>query len=304
MTVSFIIPAYNAAKYLEDCLDSVYNLDMQGHGREVIVINDGSKDNTSQLLENYRSKHSDLVVITQENEGLSMARNAGINKVSGEYIYFVDADDRLKDCSLSNVLKYMLEGIDLIGIEMSETDSKGNSHPYRRYIPKYNKVYRKAEEFMRGRNLMPCAVAYLYRRELLNAENLRFKRGIYHEDEEFMPRAFAVADSFVATDTLLYQRILRRESITTTTDKNKQQEKLLHMTDIIRSLDAMHISSMQYKLDYLAVDTLRLLLRQKHSAEFKKKITALLRETGYFPLRWHWSLKHIMFNIMTRAILH
>lgn len=297
--VSFIIPAFNAASYIKDCLDSIYALDLQGHGREVIVVNDGSTDGTGLLLESY-SEGRDLVIINQSNEGLSAARNTGLEKASGDYVCFVDADDRLLASPLNDVLCYMKQGIDVIGVDIVERLQNGCSHPYRRYIPQYDRIYRRAEEFMRGRNLMPCVVAYLYRREFLNAEKLRFLPGIYHEDEEFTPRVFAVADDFVATNITLYERIVRDESITTTTDKAKQKQKLRDLLFVIRKLNDMGIESMQCKLDWLAVDILRLLLRQHHDKRFVGEIVAGLHVLGYFPLRWHWNVKHILFNIYTR----
>lgn len=298
--ISFIIPAFNAAPYIKDCLDSVYALDLQECGREVIVVNDGSTDDTGHLLEIY-GRDKELVIINQGNEGLSAARNSGLDKASGEYICFVDADDRLLPSSLDDILHYMRQGIDIIGVDLVERLLNGNKHPYRRYVPQYNKTYRRAEEFMRGRNLMPCAVAYLYRREFLNAEYLRFLPGIYHEDEEFTPRAFAAADSFVATNTTLYERILREESITTTTDKAIQKQKFHDLLFILRRLDGMRVESMQCKLDWLAVDILRLLLRQHHDNLFVNEIVTGLRVLGYFPLRWHWSLKYILLVFYTRV---
>lgn len=300
--VSFIIPAFNAALYIKDCLDSIYALELKGYGREVIVVNDGSTDNTASLLESY-NEYRDLVIISQSNKGLSVARNTGLEKACGDYICFVDVDDRLLRVSLDDVLHYVNQGIDIIGINLVERLQNGSSHPYRRYIPQYNRVYCRAEEFMRGRNLMPCVVAYLYRREFLNVEKLRFMPGIYHEDEEFTPRVFAAADSFVATNVTLYERILRSESITTTTDEARQKQRLRDLLFIVKRLDAMDIESMRQKLDWLAVDTLRLLLRQHHDKQFVNEIVTGLRVLGYFPLRWHWHWKHILFNFYTRVLL-
>lgn len=302
MTISFIIPAYNAGQYLNDCLDSIYCLDLKGNRREVLVVNDGSTDDTPTVLQHYQKKHPDLIVISQENKGLSMARNIAMDKASGDYLCFVDADDILVDDGIESLLHCMEKGIDIIGINIREVTTQGKEHPYRRYSYIYNKVYRKAEEFMRGRNLMPCAVAYLYRREFINTQQLRFLPAIYHEDEEFTPRVFAAGDSFMAADSNLYRRIVREDSITTTTDTLKQQTKLRDAVSILKRLDGMKIESMQYKLDYLAVDCLRTLMNQKHSAAFRKEIITRMKTIGYYPLHWHWNIKYICFNILTRFI--
>ena len=82
--LSFIIPAYNAEPYLKECLDSISRLNMRGRGYEVIVVNDGSTDGTAALLEAYGREHVEVTVISQENRGLSAARNAGMRGAKGK----------------------------------------------------------------------------------------------------------------------------------------------------------------------------------------------------------------------------
>ena len=306
--LSFIIPAYNAGSYLKECLDSIYRLDMRGRGFEVIVVNDGSTDGTAELLETYRKFHADLLVFTQENQGLSAARNAGMCQAKGKYICFVDADDHLFAARPPlDVLEK--QDIDIVGVNVLQMGNAGKCVPFRRYTPIYNKIYQPARTFMKGRNLMPCVVAYLFRREFLESKNLFFTKGLYHEDEDFTPRAFIQADSFLAYQVDWYERILRKESITTTVNAEKQQRKLRDLVQILCSLEELAQSDpelrecMQYKLDYLAVDMLRVMLRQHHSKKFVGEIVGAMRKLGYFPLRWHNEWKYILFNIYTRAIL-
>ena len=138
--LSFIIPAYNAGSYLKECLDSIYRLDMRGRGFEVIVVNDGSTDGTAELLETYRKFHADLLVFTQENQGLSAARNAGMCQAKGKYICFVDADDHLFAARPPlDVLEK--QDIDIVGVNVLQMDNAGKRVPFRRYTPIYNKIY-------------------------------------------------------------------------------------------------------------------------------------------------------------------
>ena len=83
---SIIIPVYNVEKYLKKCLDSVFNQTYKDY--EVIVVNDGTKDNSMDIVKDY-----DVKVINQKNQGLSAARNAGVKKATGEYLIFLDSDD-------------------------------------------------------------------------------------------------------------------------------------------------------------------------------------------------------------------
>ena len=89
--ISIIIPVYNVERYLAQCLDSVINQTYPN--LEIICVNDGTTDSSGQILEQYAQKDGRIVVIVQENQGLSGARNTGLKHVHGKYIMFVDSDD-------------------------------------------------------------------------------------------------------------------------------------------------------------------------------------------------------------------
>lgn len=91
--VSFVIPSYNFAAHITECVDSILNQTMSEI--EVIVVNDGSTDNTKDILETLSQKDVRVIPINKENEGVSKARNTGLLKASGKYVAFVDADDYL-----------------------------------------------------------------------------------------------------------------------------------------------------------------------------------------------------------------
>lgn len=104
--ISICIPAFNQGEYLEDCLDSVYNQTVQAH--EIIVVNDGSTDNTREIAERYTFKElpqieSPVRVIHQVNKGLPSARNTGIMNATGQYILFLDADDVLMENAIEKI---------------------------------------------------------------------------------------------------------------------------------------------------------------------------------------------------------
>lgn len=109
--ISIIIPCYNQAEYLEDAIESAYNQSMPAH--EIIVINDGSTDNTLEIAERYMFKEfpgieSPVKVINQVNKGLSSARNAGIAMATGDYILPLDADDILKENAITRITQEIL----------------------------------------------------------------------------------------------------------------------------------------------------------------------------------------------------
>lgn len=111
-SISIIIAAYNQGEYLEDCLESAYNQTMPAH--EIIVVNDGSKDNTREIAERYMFKEfpqieSPVRVINQINKGLPSARNTGIMNATGDYIQFLDSDDMLAENAIERLTKEIAE---------------------------------------------------------------------------------------------------------------------------------------------------------------------------------------------------
>lgn len=97
MFLSFIVPVYNAEKYLGECLDSLLKQDIEKDDYEIICVNDGSKDGSLALLRDYVAKYPNVVILDKENGGVVSARNAGMKIARGEYIWFVDSDDFIKD---------------------------------------------------------------------------------------------------------------------------------------------------------------------------------------------------------------
>ena len=154
MLLSFVIPAYNAADYIKSCIKSIFALDLHGRDFEVTVVNDGSTDNTAEVLEDCMREYA-LKTISQDNMGPSVARNAGLSYAKGKYVAFVDADDELISTSDISSLISLMEGDapDIIGVNLRQRDFKGNEAPYRRYVPIYNKCYAPAYKFMTGRNI-------------------------------------------------------------------------------------------------------------------------------------------------------
>ena len=101
MFLSFVVPVYNAAQYLPECLDSLLAQDISDY--EIICVNDGSTDTSPEILGQYAAQHGNIRVINKENGGVVSARNAGLSAAQGDYIWFVDADDFL----LPNILSFL-----------------------------------------------------------------------------------------------------------------------------------------------------------------------------------------------------
>lgn len=109
MLLSIIVPIYNQEKYLTRCLDSIYNQGLQEDDFELLLINDGSTDNSLAIMQSYANHHSNVRIISKDNEGLSATRNRGIKEAVGDYIYMPDSDDYLIANGLSYVIKNFLD---------------------------------------------------------------------------------------------------------------------------------------------------------------------------------------------------
>lgn len=103
ITLSIVIPVYNLENYIGRCMDSLLNQDIDPESYEIICVNDGSRDNTGAVLDEYKSKYKNIKVIHKENEGVVKTRNAGLSIATGDWIWFVDADDWIQP----NCLKYL-----------------------------------------------------------------------------------------------------------------------------------------------------------------------------------------------------
>lgn len=132
MKLSIIIPVYNAEQYLKNSLQSVFEQDLPLDDYEIIIINDGSVDNSKQILQNFQMNYSNIVYLEQSNQGVSVARNKGIDRARGTYIFFMDSDDKLSsNCLRALCDKALLDDLDILFLNIAVFNEKGEfSHHY------------------------------------------------------------------------------------------------------------------------------------------------------------------------------
>lgn len=216
MTLSIIIPAYNAAAYLTRCLDSIFS---QGYGDcEVIVIDDGSTDGTAALLEGYPQAK----VIRQENHGMATARNRGIDEAKGEYILFVDSDDLLTDNAL-HALASELAGEDIVSFNANKFHEATGEYSYAPAIDEPEAT--DGWNYFCRHRLRPSDIHFVciwqraYRRAFLEEHRLRFADGLRRaEDDLFTTMAFLHALRVKSIADCLYTYTVRQGSITRSSD--------------------------------------------------------------------------------------
>lgn len=141
--VSVIIPVYNVEKYLADCLDSVVNQTLEEV--EIICVNDGSTDSSESILKQYSCAYNNITVIKQENQGLSCARNAGILHARGEYIYFLDSDDRITANAMEEM--YNLAHKDELDVLYIDGSVIYENEKLKEIFPQYETAYRRKSSY-------------------------------------------------------------------------------------------------------------------------------------------------------------
>jgi len=211
---SIVVPVYNVSSYLPRCVNSLINQTYPNI--EIILVNDGSTDESPVICNQFVEKDSRVKVIHKNNGGLSDARNWGIKNASGEYIIFVDSDDYIELNSCEKFLNYANDNVDIILGNAKEIKNHKETSICFKKIESNN--YLSGKEMIKYQlenKSMHMEVWFnVYRREFLLKNNLYFKYGILHEDAEWTPRVFLTAKKVVVTDIIFYNYVISYPSIT------------------------------------------------------------------------------------------
>ena len=205
--ISVIIPVYNVEKYLQKCLDSVINQTYKN--LEIICINDGSPDNSGKILDEYAKKDSRIIVIHQENAGVSAARNRGLEIATGEYIAFVDSDDWLKpECYelALNVLENDKE-VDLVGYNADIINSRNDTNQdLQRNKNWFTLPFVGKFELSQKIAIRMCGACwiYLFKASIIKNNKLKFSNYKFSEDFLFIFEYFAFVKNIYFLDKNLY----------------------------------------------------------------------------------------------------
>ena len=202
MKLSIIIPMYNVELYIAKCLLSCLNQDVSSSEYEIVVVNDGSPDNSLQIAEHIVSTIDNVTVVSQPNGGLSVARNTGLMHAKGEFVWFVDSDDWIEENCLGGILERLDKTQpDFLQLQyrLSYDDESKNKNVY----CTIDGIVSGVQQINNGGVPIPAQFA-IYRREFLLNKHLEFYPGIFHEDCEFKPRVLFFAERCAAYDKVVY----------------------------------------------------------------------------------------------------
>lgn len=211
--LSIIVPVYNVEQWLHRCLESLFVQDMSEDDFEVLIINDGSTDNSLLIADKFASLHSNIRVISRENGGLSAARNTGLMHARGKYVWFVDSDDFIEPNSIKHPLEYAEKyQLDVMCFYFQLAHENGGTEQFG-YKPRHSGTVLSGPDFVSYTGFVMSPWAAIYRRDYLNENGLRYMEGILHEDEEFSPRAQFLAKRIAHLPDVVYNYFQRSGSI-------------------------------------------------------------------------------------------
>jgi glycosyltransferase involved in cell wall biosynthesis len=225
ISLSIIIPVFNVEQYLKKCLDSIFfnnnNLDLF----EVIIVNDGTPDNSMEIVAEFTKIFKNIFVVNQVNKGLGEARNEGVKHVNGEYLWFVDSDDWLVEGAINNILNILnLNELDILAIDY--TYSSGEKSTVMNFA-KQGSIY-TGKEYLAINFVQNPVQYYVINSSFYKKNNLCFKKGIYHEDSLFTPIALFYAKAVMFFNSSCYIYNVREGSIMTSPNAT-----LKHCNDMI-----------------------------------------------------------------------
>lgn len=207
MDLSIIVPIYIVEKYVRTCIESIYKQDLNEKNFEVIIVNDGTTDRSMEVIADIIRQHSNIIIINQENQGLSVARNKGIAIATGEYILMLDSDDLLPNNSVKPLLEYALRVKPemIVADYLTISDSKISQLPNHPILQPRKLVVEdiKGEEMLTVGN---CRFYWriLYRKNFLQSNNISFYPGILAQDVPFTTECFMKVKNLKRASWILY----------------------------------------------------------------------------------------------------
>lgn len=284
--ISVIIPAYNVEEYIKECLDSILN--QTYNDLEIIIVDDGSTDNTPKILDEYARKNPQIQILRQQNSGQSCARNRGIREAKGEYIVFVDSDDWI---SSNNILETFFNEI-----QTSNSDYVQGGMCFiksgqitKKYVPTHMEPLigdSIVEAAINLDGLYTGPIAKIYKTDFLKSSDLYFLEGLVNEDtaHSIMIAARASKVSFINDVTY---NIRERADSTSRADFKRMfqtmhqvmQQTRRHLEDLGKYASVCTIFEARY-LRSMLYNLLQSAQRTPYSS-FKSDWTFCMTETDY-----------------------
>ena len=234
MRLSIVTTMYNSAKYLPRCVDSLLEQDIPSSDYEIILVNDGSPDNSLEIAQQYADEYKNIKVISHPNKGLAGARNTGLLAASGEYLCFVDPDDYIQP----NVYGKLLGIMDGEQLDMLRFNYEMVNEEYRIVEKPKGTVLDYSSQVMDGETFMSQRFvwSYVYRLSFLRETGVLYNEGAFFDDTNWFPRVCCHAHKIDSIDEVCYYYLQRMGSLLNANSEASKQRKLRGQMDLITSL--------------------------------------------------------------------
>lgn len=273
---SFIVPVYNTEKYLRKCIDSILNQTYDNF--ELIIVNDGSTDNSKNIINEYKDKR--IILLEQKNQGLSAARNNGVKHAIGDYIIFVDSDDYIEKDLLKNIKDINSE---IIRFQLCTEDDNY------KLIKNYNE---DPFDSLPGEEAFNKIVTYKYvepvwsyaiNRKFYLTNKFKFNEGKYHEDFGLTPLIIISAKSVTSINYIGYHYIQRQNSIMSTINYDKEVKKAFDMLEQYEYLKSEIASRNIDKKSFLSFISNSVIIKARtlKGIEYKKYVKRLNEDNTF-----------------------
>jgi glycosyltransferase involved in cell wall biosynthesis len=251
LSLSIIVPIYNVEKYVHSCLESIFRQGMTDETFEVILVNDGTQDHSMEMISDIIKAHLNIKVIEQQNQGLSNARNNGMQEATGEYVIFVDSDDMLIENSLYPLLNKTIESkADLLIADFCEIDDNGLYNGYQQIDLNaiMNATEKTGEEsFLIDLSPYDCHVWHnIYRRKFLLDNNIKFTPNIIYEDIPFTHECYIKAKKCLRIKCPMY--LYRKGHTQSITSYFTKKSGLDYVTAIAKTWELTYIKGLSPKV--------------------------------------------------------
>jgi len=256
MLLSIVIPVYKVEKYIAGTLSSIYNQGFDESNFEVVVVDDGTPDNSMQVVKLFATMHRNLHVFHQENQGLSAARNAGFLQAKGDFVWWVDSDDQVAPDSLAIVSTTIEQhpGHDIYAFGIDTVREEDGVHKHLDALGNRKGVYNRTVDYSTLSNHTFGPVArYIMNRKFVMDNNLLFWVGILHEDMDHLNRAFFAAKKIWLSQETTYYYLERASGSIMSTVKMRSFDNLLAITKSFMEIRDAHIKDVKAKRFWDAV---------------------------------------------------
>ncbi len=299
MLLSIIIPLYNNENHISNCLDSLLTQDISINEYEIIVVNDGSTDNSALKVQDYADKNTNIYLIDQANVGVGAARNKGIEFAKGAYIYFLDSDDYIAQNCLGFLLQTAIKNkLDILGFQ-SETTKEVKQFDWNKNKNTHNDIeVFNGVNYISKNGFKDAIWWYIIKREFLQKTQLKFNEQFWAEDALFNSKILYQAERLSIINTVVHKYVQVTSSIMHAKDDLKYNKLTYSFLNLVKELNLIinhfetteaHAGLTLYykkKRDNLSFFLLGRSFKSNLNLSDLKKIITILKKAQAHPIKY------------------